>query len=68
MRADISIDEDQKLIRRTVTGQLTPERSLRIIYEMATMTPRLPDEVIAGACPCRPADNRQGAGAAPHRP
>ena len=37
MRADISIDEDQKLIRRTVTGQLTPERSLRIIYEMATV-------------------------------
>lgn len=34
---DIKIDKDNKIIEKTVTGQLTPERSMMVIYEIATV-------------------------------
>ena len=34
---DIKIDKDKKLIEKTVTGQLSPELCMMVIYEIATI-------------------------------
>jgi hypothetical protein len=37
MAMDIKIDKDKKLIEKTVTGQLSPELCMMVIYEIATI-------------------------------
>lgn len=40
---DVKIDQDKKIIEKTVSGQLTTEGSMMVIYEIATIVNIYPD-------------------------